>query len=144
MRLYTIGFTQKNAEQFFTALSAAGVRRVVDVRLNNTSQLAAFTKRTDLPYFLRRIGGIDYLHLPALAPSHAIFAALKKRGGTWDDYAPAFIALLDERRVAEQIAPQIIDGDCLLCSEATPDQCHRRLVVEYLRERDRSIEIHHL
>lgn len=144
LRLYTIGFTQKHAEQFFTALIEAGVRRVVDVRLNNTSQLAAFTKRTDLPYFLRQIGGIDYLHLPDLAPSQAIFEAIRKRGGDWADYERDFLALLDERRVAETIAPAIADGDCLLCSEASPEQCHRRLVAEYLRDRRGGIEIVHL
>lgn len=144
LRLFTIGFTQKNAEQFFTTLIAAGVRRVVDVRLNNSSQLAGFTKRADLPFFLDRIGGIGYIHYPDLAPSQAIFDAIKKRGGDWSVYEREFIALLEERRVAETIAPAIIDGDCLLCSEATPDQCHRRLVAEYLRARRGNIEIRHL
>ncbi len=141
LRLCTIGFTQKNAEQFFTALIDAGVRRVVDVRLNNTSQLAAFTKRADLPYFLRRIGGIDYIHIPDLAPSQALFDAIKQHGGDWGAYEREFLALLDERRVAERIAPTIADGDCLLCSEATPEQCHRRLVAEYLRDRRGGINV---
>lgn len=144
LRLFTIGFTQKHAEQFFTTLTAAGVRRVVDVRLNNSSQLAGFTKRSDLPFFLERIGGIGYVHLPDLAPSQAIFDAIKKRGGDWAVYEREFLALLDERPVAETIAPAIADGDCLLCSEAAPEQCHRRLVAEYLRDRRGNIEILHL
>lgn len=144
LRLFTIGFTQKNAEQFFSALLDAGVRRVVDVRLNNTSQLAAFTKRTDLPYFLRQIGGIDYIHLPDLAPSRAIFDAITKRGGDWRTYEREFLALLDERRVAETIAPTLADGDCLLCSEATPERCHRRLVAEYFRRKLGGVDVVHL
>jgi uncharacterized protein (DUF488 family) len=144
LRLFTIGFTQKNAEQFFTVLVDAGVRRVIDVRLNNSSQLAGFTKRSDLPFFLERIGGIGYIHLPDLAPSQEIFDAIKKRGGDWAVYEREFLALLDERHVAETIAPVIADGDCLLCSEATPEQCHRRLVAEYLRGVRGDIEIRHL
>jgi uncharacterized protein (DUF488 family) len=144
LRLFTIGFTQKSAEQFFTALIDAGVRRVADVRLNNVSQLAGFTKRADLPFFLARIGGIGYIHLPELAPTQAILDALKKRGGDWADYERAFGALLEERRIAEAVAPVLRDGDCLLCSEATPEHCHRRLVAEYLRDRWGNVEIHHL
>jgi uncharacterized protein (DUF488 family) len=144
LRLFTIGFTQKNAEQFFTALIDAGVRRVVDVRLNNVSQLAGFTKRTDLPFFLRQIGDIGYIHVPDLAPTQAILDALKKRGSDWADYEREFTALLVDRRIEATVAPELRDGDCLLCSEATPEHCHRRLVAEYLRDNWRSIDIRHL
>jgi uncharacterized protein (DUF488 family) len=120
------------------------VRRVVDVRLNNVSQLAGFTKRADLPFFLRRIGDIGYIHLPDLAPTQAILDALKKRGGDWADYEREFTALLVGRRIEATVAPELRDGDCLLCSETTPEQCHRRLVAEYLRDTWRPIEIRHL
>jgi uncharacterized protein (DUF488 family) len=143
-RLFTIGFTQKSAEQFFTTLIDAGVRRVVDVRLNNVSQLAGFTKRADLPFFLRRIGDIGYVHQPELAPTQEILDALKKQRGDWSDYERAFAALLADRQIAATVAPDLRDGDCLLCSEATPEQCHRRLVAEYLRDHWRGIEIRHL
>ena len=143
-RLFTIGFTQKSAEQFFTLLIEAGVRRVADVRLNNVSQLAGFTKRDNLPYFLDQIGKIAYIHLPELAPTQDILDALKKHRGEWADYEREFVALLVERRVEATVAPVLRDGDCLLCSEATPEQCHRRLVAEYLRERWGHIEIRHL
>jgi uncharacterized protein (DUF488 family) len=143
-RLFTIGFTQKSAEQFFTTLIDAGIRRVVDVRLNNVSQLAGFTKRADLPFLLRRIGNIDYVHRPELAPTQDILDALKKRGGDWADYEREFTALLVNRRIEATVAPDLGDGDCLLCSEATPEQCHRRLVAEYLREHWRPLDIRHL
>lgn len=142
--IYTIGFTQKTAEQFFTTLVAAGVRRVVDVRLNNVSQLAGFSKKSDLAYFLRAIGNIDYIHLPDLAPTQDILDAYKKNKGDWSVYETAFVRLMQERRVAVTISPAIIDGGCLLCSEATPEHCHRRLVAEYLRACWGAITIIHL
>ena len=144
LRLFTIGFTQKSAERFFIALIDAGVRRVADVRLNNVSQLAGFTKRADLPFFLERIGGIGYLHLPELAPTQEILDALKKRRGRWSDYEREFAALMASRRIEATMAPVLRDGDCLLCSEATPEECHRRLVAEYLREKWGDVAIHHL
>ena len=76
MRLFTIGFTKKSAEGFFTNLSKAGVKRVIDIRLNNMSQLAGFTKRDDLRYFLRTICNIDYIHLPELAPNKGDFGSV--------------------------------------------------------------------
>lgn len=145
MHLFTIGFTQKSAEQFFSVLLTASVRRIIDVRLNNISQLAGFTKRTDLPYFLKAIGNIDYVHLPILAPTQAILDAYKKRGGGWQAYEESFLRLMEERHVEDQVSPSLLDGGCLLCSEPTPEHCHRRLVAEYLNAKwERTIEIHHL
>lgn len=144
IQIYTIGFARKTAQQFFTTLIDAGVRRVLDVRLNNVSQLAGFTKRTDLPYFLKAIGNIDYLHLPNLAPTPAILDAYRKRGGGWQAYAESFLQLLQERRIEEQVSPDLLNDGCLLCSEPTPDQCHRRLVAEYLQAKWGNVTIHHL
>ncbi len=134
MNVFTIGFTKTTAERFFGRLGDAGVRRVVDVRLNNRSQLAGFAKRDDLKFFLRALGGIDYVHEPVLAPTQDILDALKKDKGPWEDYERAFLALMRERRIEEKLDPGLFDSGCLLCSEDKPHHCHRRLVVEYLTE----------
>jgi uncharacterized protein (DUF488 family) len=139
-----MGFTRKSARQFFTRLIDAGVRRVVDVRLNNVSQLAGFTKRADLEYFLQQIGQIGYVHLPELAPTQELLDRYKKRGGSWAEYEAEFLQLMAERRIEEQVSPELLDGGCLLCSEPTPDRCHRRLVAEYLADRWGTITIQHL
>lgn len=144
IKLFTIGFTQKSARQFFTTLIEAKVRRLIDVRLNNVSQLAAFAKRADLEYFLREIADIDYLHLPALAPTQDILDAYKKQKGDWAVYEQQFLALLARRKIEEQLSPPSLDAACLLCSEPTPEHCHRRLVAEYLRAKWGGIEICHL
>lgn len=144
LRLFTIGFTRKSAEEFFTRLQEAGVRRVVDVRLNNVSQLAGFSKRDDLRYFLQAIGGIDYVHLPDLAPTQEMLDGYKKQKGDWPEYERRFLALMAERRIETTAAAQLRDGDCLLCSEHEPDCCHRRLVCEYLAAKGAELEVAHL
>lgn len=142
--VFTIGFTQSSAEQFFTRLIDARVRCVVDVRLNNVSQLAGFSKRDDLAYFLRAIAGIDYVHLPVLAPTQAMLDALKKHRGDWAAYEHDFLHLMRERRIEAIVPRATIDGGCLLCSEATPEHCHRRLVAEYLQRAWGDVTITHL
>lgn len=135
MKVYTIGFTQKSAERFFNLLRQAGAKRIVDVRLNNTGQLAGFAKRDDLQFFLRELGGIDYIHLPELAPTADILDAYKKHKGSWDVYEQEFLSLLEKRRIDETIARDVIDQGCLLCSEHKPHHCHRRLVIDYLQNK---------
>jgi len=144
MKLFTIGFTKKSAEAFFTRLKNAGVRRVVDVRLNNVSQLAGFSKKEDLRYFVREICGIEYVHLPELAPTQGILDAYKKHKGDWSIYERAFLDLMRSRRIEERMSREILDGGCLLCSEEKPDHCHRRLVAEYLREKWGDVGIEHI
>lgn len=144
MKVFTIGFTKKNAEQFFTHLKQPGLQRVVDTRLNNVSQLAGFTKKEDLKFFLREVGHIDYVHLPELAPTQAMLDAYKKNGGDWETYEKQFLALMAERRIETTIDKSLVDGACLLCSEATPHHCHRRLVAEYLRGKWEDVDIQHL
>ncbi|MGN6387768.1 MAG: DUF488 domain-containing protein [Verrucomicrobiota bacterium] len=144
MTVYTIGFTQKNARSFFETLRSAGVRRLIDVRLNNNSQLAGFRKRDDLAYFLEKILGINYLHEPLLAPTQSMLDAYKKEKGSWAEYEKAFIGLMEARRIENEIDPEVLSGSCLLCSEDKPHQCHRRLVLEYLANRWGSMEIKHL
>jgi uncharacterized protein (DUF488 family) len=117
---------------FFARLKKAGVKRVVDVRLNNTSQLAGFAKAADLRYFLKEICDIDYVHEPLLAPTQDILDAYKKEKGDWDLYARRFNDLMAKRKVEDRIEPSRLDDGCLLCSEDKPHHCHRRLVVEYL------------
>jgi uncharacterized protein (DUF488 family) len=144
LTLYTIGFTQKSAEEFFGLLGSAGVRRVIDVRLKNVSQLTGFTKKGDLEYFLRAIGNIEYEHRPDLAPSPEIFDYIKKQKGTWRVYETRFLRLLAEREIEKHLAPDMLDRACLLCTEPTADHCHRRLVAEYLQEKWGGMEIVHL
>jgi uncharacterized protein (DUF488 family) len=145
VEVYTIGFTQKTAAQFFGALREAGIRRLLDIRLNNSSQLASFTKRDDLPFFLHEICGADYVHEPLLAPTQEILDAYKKQKGAWADYEQRFLALMAERRIEEHVDRRLLDGPTvLLCSEPTAEHCHRRLVAEYLQARWGGFEIVHL
>lgn len=145
MKIFTIGFTKKSAEQFFTRLKNAGVRRVVDVRLNNVSQLAGFAKKDDLKYFAKAICGVDYVHVPALAPTADILDPYKKaKDGDWPLYERQFLDLMQKRRIEETVPKEILDGGCLLCSEEKPHHCHRRLVAEYLKEKWGSVEIEHI
>jgi len=131
----TIGFTKSNAENFFERLVNAGVKKVVDVRLHNTSQLAGFAKADDLSYFLKRIGNIQYIHQPLLAPTDNILKAYKKDKGDWSVYQDRFLTLMAERKIEQRLKPGMLEGACLLCSEATPHNCHRRLVCEYLNDK---------
>ncbi|HRD49328.1 MAG: DUF488 domain-containing protein [Candidatus Competibacter sp.] len=144
MMVFTIGFTKKTAEQFFTRLKQPGLLRLIDVRLNNVSQLAGFAKRDDLRFFLQHICGIDYIHAPALAPTKDLLNEYKKNGGDWASYERKFLNLMTERRIEKNMLTTVIDGGCLLCSEATPEHCHRRLVAEYLRDQWHDLEIKHL
>jgi uncharacterized protein (DUF488 family) len=144
IQLFTIGFTQKSAADFFGTLSQAGIKKIIDVRLNNVSQLAGFTKRKDLEYFLAQICHISYVHLPELAPTKDILDAYKKNKGDWETYESQFLELMQERKIAEKIDPELLDGGCLLCSEPTPHHCHRRLVAEYLQQSWGEVKICHL
>ncbi|HYN78792.1 MAG TPA: DUF488 domain-containing protein [Lamprocystis sp. (in: g-proteobacteria)] len=144
MKLYTIGFTKKTAEQFFTKLCAAGVKRIVDVRLNNVSQLAGFAKRDDLRFFAKAVCGMGYLEQPELAPTKDILDAYKKDGGDWETYEGKFLALMERRRIEERVPKEVLDQGCLLCSEHKPHHCHRRLVAEYLQGKWGDIDIVHI
>lgn len=145
MEIYTVGFTQKRATQFFGLLKDAGIRRLIDVRLNNVSQLAGFTKREDLAYFLRAICAADYQHELLLAPTQEMLTAYKKQRGSWADYERLFLDLLAARQVERHIPQELFaTKTVLLCSEATPEHCHRRLVAEYLRDHWGDVAIIHL
>ena len=144
MKIFTIGFTKKSAEVFFEKLRRAKAQRLIDVRLNNVSQLAGFAKRDDLRYFLRSICQMDYVHRLELAPTQEMLDAYKKERGDWNSYERQFLDLMKSRRIEEAMPPDLIDGSCLLCSEDKPDHCHRRLVAEYLRDRWQDVAIEHL
>lgn len=145
MEIYTIGFTQTTAERFFTRLAAARVERVLDIRLNNSSQLAGFAKAQDLPYFLRELVGAAYEHEPRLAPTQDILDAYRKRKGDWEVYEREFRALIESRGIDRELSPTAFaQRTALLCSEATPEHCHRRLVAEFLAARWPGVEIVHL
>jgi len=145
MKLFTIGFTQRNAENFFGDVIQSGTRKIVDVRLNNVSQLAGFSKRDDLKYFLKSLGGIEYIHLPVLAPTKDILDEYKKKKGSWNIYEDKFMDLMESRKIESEISPDELENSCLLCSEFEAHHCHRRLVAEYLnRKWDLNIDIHHL
>lgn len=134
IKLFTIGFTKKNAQQFFSLLQQGGVRKVLDTRLNNVSQLAGFTKRDDLSFFLREVAGIDYEHAEQLAPTDVMLKRYKKGEISWDDYAADYQVLIQKRRVENLFKPEDLEGVCLLCSEATPHHCHRRLAAEFFEK----------
>ena len=144
MKLFTIGFTKKPASRFFQLLRESGARRVVDVRLNNVSQLAGFAKRDDLRFFLREVGGLDYVHAPELAPTAELLADYRKKRCDWATYEARFLELMRERRIEETLDRDTVADGCLLCSEHEPHQCHRRLVADYLQEHWGGIEVTHL
>jgi len=145
MEIYSIGFTQKSASEFFGTLKAHGIERLLDVRLNNTSQLAAFAKQADLAYFLREICGAAYEHKPLLAPTQEILDAYKKHKGGWEAYEEAFLALMRDRSIESTIDKEgFARRTVLLCSEPSAEHCHRRLVLEYLQKHWQGVEIRHL
>lgn len=145
MEIYTIGFTKKSASEFFGLLKSHDIRRIIDIRLNNAGQLAGFTKQDDLRYFLAEICGADYVHEPLLAPTKELLSSYRDKRCSWEEYEHVFDGLMRERQVDEAIdASLFAERAALLCSEPTADQCHRRLVAEYLREAWGNIDIVHL
>ncbi len=145
MEIYSIGFTQSTAQHFFGRLSAAGITHLLDVRLNNVSQLAGFAKRDDLAFFVGKLCGAAYTHEPRLAPSQEMLDAYKKHKGDWADYERDFFALMARRQVETELDRTLFDKPtALLCSEHTADHCHRRLVLEYLQGKWGGIDIVHL
>lgn len=132
MKIFTIGFTRRTAENFFGSLQASGVSKVVDVRLRANSQLSGFAKVPDLPYFLRKICDIDYEMQPLLAPTSELLDAYKSKEMPWDGYAKEYVDLIDGRGAA-RLDVKHLDGACLLCSEHLPHKCHRRIAAEYLK-----------
>jgi uncharacterized protein (DUF488 family) len=142
--IYTIGFTEKTAEMFFSLLKTSNAIRIIDVRLNNVSQLAGFTKKDDLKYFLKEIMQWDYIHMPEYAPTQDILQDFKKKRISWQNYTEKYIDLLDERNIIARLNYNKIINSVFLCSENDPEYCHRRLLAEYIQKYNNSIEIIHL
>ncbi len=144
MVLYTIGFAGKSANDFFGKLENAGVRRIIDIRLNNTSQLSGYTKKPDLEYFLRRIAGMDYIHALEFAPSEELFQSYKRDGGSWEIFEAAYRRLLEKRGLPGAWTAEKLDRACLLCSEADPRGCHRSIAASFLAAAHPDLYIEHL
>ena len=144
MKVFTIGFTKKSAQQFFDMLRRSGAKRVVDVRLNNVSQLAGFAKRDDLKFFLKEVCGMEYVHTPELAPTQEMLDEYKKLKGDWQTYEKRFLDLMEKRRIETRIPKELVAEGCLLCSEDKPHHCHRRLVANYLHQHWGGFDIQHL
>ena len=145
MEIYSIGFTQKSAAEFFGALKAHGIERLLDVRLNNTSQLAGFAKQNDLIFFLREICGAEYEHEPLLAPTQEIIDAYKKRKRDWKEFSRDFTALMKARRIESRLSREgFKKRTVLLCSEPAAEHCHRGLLLEYLQSHWNGVKVHHL
>jgi len=145
MKLYTIGFTKKSAENFFTLLQKNNIKRLIDIRLNPDGQLAGFAKRNDLAYFLSRLVDCEYQHIKVLAPTDDILSDYRK-DHDWDRYVKRFEALMDERNIPQSLDPLLFEEKncCLLCSEETPEKCHRKLVTERLLRKWDCVEIEHI
>ncbi|MFM0225617.1 DUF488 domain-containing protein [Paraburkholderia dipogonis] len=145
MQVATIGFTGKTAQEFFDLLKDAQVRMVLDIRLSNTSQLAGFAKKQDLPFFLDKLCGAAYQEIPDLAPEPDLFKRYKAKELTWDDFSAAYVELIAKRRVESNLDVDLFRSACLLCSEHLPHHCHRRLALDYLNSRWNSrLKITHL
>lgn len=142
MKIFTIGFTKTTARNFFERIKASKTNKILDVRLNNVSQLAGFAKRDDLKYFAEELCGIGYRHEPKLAPTKDILDDYKKKG-SWEHYEKKFLDLMAKRKI-EDVDKESVDGACLLCSEDRPHHCHRRLVAEYLKDKWDDVDIIHL
>jgi uncharacterized protein (DUF488 family) len=144
LKLFTIGFTKKSASSFFEGLKNAGISKIIDTRLNNTSQLSGFAKQSDLKYFLAKISGIDYSHELCLAPTSEILSAYQKKQMSWADYSQRYLEILQKRQVESVIDQGSLQDSCFLCSEDKPHFCHRRLAAEYFQSHFNNIEIIHL
>lgn len=141
MKIYTIGFTKKTAKEFFQILKDNQIEQLVDIRLNNTSQLAGFTKKRDLEYFLKAISNIDYYYFDFLAPTKE----LRKMVDNWPLYTREYLKLLDERNVLDHLNPKFFHKrTVLLCSEPLARNCHRGILADYLKEYWENVEIIHL
>ena len=144
IRLYTIGFTEKSAERFFQLLEHNQVKKIIDTRVNNNSQLSGFAKGKDLAFFAKQLTNIDYEHQLKFAPSKELLGQYRKKEISWDEYAEEYIGLLDERDISREVNIASLHECCLLCSEHTAEKCHRRLLAEYLKKLNLDIEIIHL
>jgi uncharacterized protein (DUF488 family) len=144
IKLYTIGFTGKSAEKFFNLLRNSSVKKIVDTRINNVSQLSGFAKGSDLKFFAKQIGNMQYEHCMDFAPTKELLSRYREKEISWQDYEIEYLNLLDIRKISQKTDIEKLHENCLLCSEHTPEKCHRRLLAEYLSKARNDIEIIHL
>jgi uncharacterized protein YeaO (DUF488 family) len=144
IKLFTIGFTGKSAETFFNLLRDNGIKKLVDTRINNVSQLAGFTKGNDLRFFTKEILNIGYEHIVDLAPTKELLVKFRDKEISWEEYEKQYLMLLEQRKIRDAVDIETMNECCFLCSEQTPEQCHRRLLVEFLQNERDDIEIIHL
>ena len=144
IKIYTIGFTKKTAKQFFELLKKNQVKKIVDIRINNSSQLAGFAKGTDLEYFANEICGIEYTYIEDFAPTKELLSDYQNKKFNWIEYEKIYRNLIKGRKIAEKYNISDFDNACFLCSEQTAEQCHRRLLAEYFKEINPDVEIIHI
>jgi uncharacterized protein (DUF488 family) len=144
IQLFTIGFTGKSAERFFTLLTEHNVKKIMDTRIRPCSQLSGFAKQADLKYFAKSIGSMEYEHFLMSAPTKQLLAKYQKNSISWEDYSHEYLNLLDSRRIAQKVEVEALHDTCLLCSEHHPEKCHRRLLAEYFQAVRTDIQITHL
>ena len=145
IKINTIGFTQKSAEDFFCLLKKSNTKLLIDVRINNVSQLSGFAKKNDLQFFLKELCSIEYQHMPELAPTDSLLKLYKKGDISWERYETEFLNLMAKRNIEKLVNANLLENSCLLFSEHKPHFCHRRLVVEYLNKNsDLKLEVKHL
>ena len=144
IKLFTIGFTEKSAESFFNLLTINNVKKIVDTRINNVSQLSGYAKGNDLKFFAKSIGNIEYEHKINLAPTKELLSRYRDKKISWADYEIEYLNLLDSRKISQKMDIEKLHENCLLCSEHTPEKCHRRLLAEYLKQTNTNIDIVHL
>jgi uncharacterized protein (DUF488 family) len=144
IKLFTIGFTENSAEKFFNLLRNNNVKKIVDTRINNVSQLAGFAKGADLKFFAKEIGDMSYAHNIDFAPTKELLSRYRNEEISWEEYEVEYLNLLDARKISQRTNVDVLHENCLLCSEYTPEKCHRRLLAEYLKHVRNDIDIIHL
>jgi len=144
MNIYTIGFTSKNAESFFSKLKDSGAKKLIDIRINRTSQLAGFAKEQDLGYFLRNLAKLDYQINSDLAPTKALLASYRKQEIDWEAYSDEYISQIRARNVIQSLGVTYFSDSVLMCSENAPDYCHRRLLTDLLIDQFSELKVTHL
>jgi len=144
IQLFTIGFTGKSAEDFFGKIKQANVKKIIDTRLWATSQLAAFARKKDLPFFLKQLCDVAYEYSEICAPTQDILKAYKEEKITWAEYECEYKALINTRDLEEHFRPQDMEGACLLCACKDESKCHRRLLAEFFQEKWPNVQVTHL
>jgi len=146
MKLYTIGFTKKTAEEFFNLLIENKVKTIIDIRRNNKSQLAGFAKENDLKFFLKQIANIKYIHLSEFAPDEILLKNYRSKKIDWNQFEEKYLDQIEKYENWENFDIDLLQDGCFLCSEYSPSKCHRRLLAEFFLKKfgDKTIQIVHL